>query len=61
MSSWHKFTGRYIKTMYQVRLACGDIILCWPNAGMLHAMDGSGRQFTDKDDIEIKVSKDWNP
>lgn len=59
MSRWHKFTGRYIKKMYQVKLSNGDIILAWPNAGKLHAMDGSGGQYTEADNVEIKIAKEW--
>jgi hypothetical protein len=57
MSKWHKFTGRYIKRVYEVRLKNGDIVQCWPNAGKMTALDGSGRQFTEEDNIEIRPQK----
>lgn len=59
MSSWHRFTGRYEKRMYQVKLPDGYIILAWPNAGKLNAMDGTGREFTEADGVEIRPAKEW--
>lgn len=59
MSSWHKFTGRYIKTVYDCRLPDGSIVQVWPNAGKLHALDNSARQFKESDNVEIKPTRRW--
>lgn len=56
MSTWHKFTGRYIKKIYQVRMPDGYAILAWPNAGKMFAMDGSGKQYTVEDNIEVRIA-----
>ena len=60
MSSWHRFTGRYIKSMYRVKMPDGSTALVWPNAGKLNLVDGSGRQFTVEDNVEIRIEKDWD-
>lgn len=37
--------GEYEKEFYDVRLPSGEIILCWPNSGVMNSLDGSGRVF----------------
>lgn len=57
MSTWHKFTGRYSKRVYEAQLSDGRLLLVWPNAGELHALDGSGRRFTEDDGVLIRPAK----
>ena len=35
----------YKKCEYMVLLKTGEQIICWPNAGRMNAIDGSGREF----------------
>jgi len=36
----------YNKAQYDVTLlATGEVVRCWPNANVWHAMDGTGRIF----------------
>lgn len=59
MSNWRPFIGMYQKKFYDVRLANGEIVKhCWPNAGNMCAIDGSGREWSDIDPIEIRESQD---
>ena len=62
------YTGDYDKRFYDVKLADGTIIpRCWPNAGKLVAMDGSGRMWDENDSIWIRPAVDsldldqWTP
>jgi hypothetical protein len=44
--------GYYVKEMYDVKLKTGEVVAnCWPNAGFMMAIDGSGGQFS-VDDVE---------
>lgn len=45
----HVWTGRYIKWFYYVHLDEGVRVLCWPNAGRMAAIDGTGREWWPKD------------
>lgn len=36
----------YEKQEYAITLKSGEIVICWPNANVWHALDGSGRIFT---------------
>jgi hypothetical protein len=59
MGSWHKFTGRYVKKFYELRMRKnGRPVLCWPNAGYMNAVDGSGRQWSPHADVEVRVAND---
>lgn len=43
---WATWSGDYDKEWYDVRLPDGTVIPhCWPNAGVMMAMDASGRSF----------------
>lgn len=59
MAQWHKFTGRYTKRFYQVKLPSGEIVSnCWPNAGVIHV---NGVRYTPDDDIQIRPQRDYYP
>ncbi len=36
--------GDYVKSEYLVHLP-GECVVCWPNAGLMNSMDGSGRSW----------------
>ena len=38
---WHDWTGTFDKVAYEVELKDGRHLLCWPNAGVLYALDGT--------------------
>lgn len=48
------YTGNYEKQWYEVRLPNGEIHLCWPNAGKMNTMDGTGKQWSVGDGIEYR-------
>lgn len=51
------WTGNYAKQHYDVKLPSGEIIKhCWPNAGIMNATDGSGRQFKPEDGVLYRIS-----
>jgi len=55
---WVIFDGDYEKTQYDVKLPDGTIITgCWPNAGHMCSMDGSGRNWSETDNIQVKESE----
>jgi hypothetical protein len=55
MSEWQPFRGEYEKTFYQIRFPDGDVRKhCFPNAGYMHALDGSGLMWGEKSQIEFK-------
>lgn len=57
MGEWKEFDGDYDKKFYDVKTSDGKIIKeCWPNAGNMHSTDGSGRSWTEKDNITIRKS-----
>lgn len=46
------WSGYYLKVSYDVLLKTGEIKMnCWPNAGFMMTIDGSGGQYT-VDDVE---------
>jgi hypothetical protein len=49
--------GSYTKRMYVVHLP-GECVVCWPNAGLMNAMDGSGRIFKPDGRTVITVMSD---
>ena len=48
---WKPFQGEYEKQPYDIMLHDGTIIVCWPNAGVMHQMmgEGGGRYECPKD------------
>lgn len=47
---FYPWYGLYDKTMYDIKLLDGTIIdNCWPNAGLMMSIDGSGRSWTIKE------------
>ncbi len=48
----------YVKDHYQVLLPSGEKVICWPNAGVMSATDGSGREFTPDGSILIRKLTD---
>ena len=54
-TSWD---GDYEKVEYEVKLKSGEVVVCWPNAGRMNALDGSGREFYPKDVDGIRELKD---
>ncbi len=58
---WEDFTLNYDyeKDPYDVQLADGTIVKwCWPNAGKMCAMDGSGRTWDHTSGIKVRLSPD---
>ena len=50
--NWHKYSGEYLKVIYYIKTASNEVLgPCWPNAGVFHLMDGSGR-IVDGEDVE---------
>lgn len=55
-STWEPFTGDYEKEFLDVLLPSGEVVYaCWPNAGALAAMDGSGDRWTAEDGVKFRV------
>jgi len=55
---FRRWTGAYRKEFYEVRLKSGDIIECWPNAGRMVALDGSGREFKPEDKVAVRLKEE---
>jgi hypothetical protein len=65
MSTWPKnadpesgcsgtlWDGDYEKQHYLVTTPDGERVVCWPNAGRMHANDGSGRDWWPKDGVGV--------
>lgn len=49
------WTGHYDKEHYVVLMPDGERVLCWPNAGLMNACDGSGRMW--KPDGVVRVER----
>jgi hypothetical protein len=56
--TWIPFDGEYEKEFYWALLPDGETVYCWPNAGYMVAVDGSGRQW--EPSANIQVSMDLN-
>lgn len=54
MSEYQRWDGDYEKQHYLVRLKTGEEVVCWPNAGRMHASDRSGRDFWPSDGIDVR-------
>lgn len=55
------WNGSYQKQFYDVKLRDGSIVKqCWPNAGVMHATDSSGRKFFPVEVDGIRVSCEQN-
>jgi hypothetical protein len=55
---WVKWDGNYIKQFYDVLVDKYNIVLhCWPNAGKMCAMDGSGRMFEPQNVLAVRLSE----
>lgn len=51
------WSGEYNKQYYDVLLPDGEIVAnCWPNAGQMMAMDGSGRKWSPGDNTLVRES-----
>lgn len=50
---WLPWDGKYAKQVYLVKTQDGKIYECWPNAGFMSSIDGSGKQFSPTDKIKI--------
>lgn len=58
MNEFQQWDGEYDKQFYDVLLPNGDIFeACWPNAGKMLSMDGSGRMWSVDDCIQVRKSK----
>jgi hypothetical protein len=56
--NWRPWDGEYAKMFYDVWVKGGDVVQqCWPNAGVMCAMDGSGRQWKPAPDVAIRKSQ----
>ena len=49
---------KYEKQYYAVLLKTGEVVLCWPNAGLMNALDDSDRCFKTEDVSEYKPCVD---
>lgn len=54
--SKHEDFGDYDKKEYDVELLNGEELKCWPNAGAMMSLDGSGRMFDPADVHSFKIS-----
>ena len=57
---WVPFTAEfdYVKKFYDVKLRSGEIIYhCWPNAGYMIDINGSGFKFGPEDEIQVRRSR----
>lgn len=55
MNEFKPWDGEYNKQFYDVLLPNGDILkACWPNAGKMVSMDGSGRMWSVDDRIQVR-------
>ena len=55
---WQFWDGSYEKQSYDVWVKGGDVVLgCWPNAGKMAAVDGSGRSWTPDAVLAVRVSE----
>lgn len=52
---WH---GTYRKEFYEVKLATGEVVHCWPNAGRMIALDDSGREWAPSDNINVRLAEE---
>jgi len=58
-TEWHLFTEDYEKAFYDVQEPDGTIIKhCWPNAGFMEDVHGSGKRWKVGAFILIRLSKD---
>jgi hypothetical protein len=56
--AWKPWDGTYEKQFYDVRYdRCKVQLHCWPNAGKMVAMDGSGLEWEREDAVEVRVSE----
>jgi hypothetical protein len=56
--SKHTDFGDYEKVEYLVELLNGEVVVCYPNAGLMNATDSSGRVFGASDVWSFKVDPD---
>lgn len=55
---WKPWDGTYEKQFYDVRYdRCKVQLHCWPNAGKMIAVDGSGLKWGREDAVEVRVSE----
>lgn len=55
---WKPWDGTYEKQFYDVRYdRCKVQLHCWPNAGKMVAVDGSGLKWGREDAVEVRVSE----
>ena len=53
-----EWNGEYEKVFYWVHLPGGAKVKCWPNAGLMCSVDGSGRHWKAEDRILVSVCND---
>lgn len=55
---WHLWDGQYEKQAYDVWIqgTCNVVLACWPNAGRMCAVDGTGREWGPEDKIAVRAS-----
>lgn len=51
------WNGEYEKQDYEVKLEDGTIVRCWPNAGRMVSMDGTGREWAPEDEPLVRVAE----
>ena len=47
------WNGYYEKRVYLVHVSNDEAVRCWPNAGIMNAMDGSGRAWVPGDNVLV--------
>lgn len=57
MNDWQIFDGDYEKNIYEVKDSEGKIYECWPNAGRMVALDGSGKEFFPEDKVLHRIKE----
>ena len=53
---WEPFTDDYDydKAPYEVLMRDGSAVQCWPNAGLMNALDGSGRMWGPDEHVLVR-------
>ena len=57
-NEWLSWDGGYEKQSYDVWVkGCDVVVGCWPNAGFMSAVDGTGRKWKPTDVLAVRVSE----
>jgi hypothetical protein len=53
--------GDYEKQFYWLQTADGERVKCYPNAGIMNSLDGSGRQWRPDGAVQVEPIDDDHP